>query len=343
MEEPKTIMIFEKPEMYFFPAYEGKIFSPYGVKPGSLKYWIYRGMNLLHIKASSMFWGEWKEHIADAKQVIVFDYGYQWGMEQYIRKKNPECKVYLFYWNIITPKRINYKLFQEKEAIYSTDHGDCKKYGFQYNDMFYGRKYLEAFKRNPDLQLENIEKAVQNGLQQEIAEEKENSKIQSKGMEKKGRIFFLGADKGRGRELYTWKNYLEKAGLRCDFNILWTSKDKAYQEELSGILLKQPLSYEEYLRKAAQADILLEIVQAGQQAPSMRVMEAIYLSKKLISNNAYLKEFDFYNENNIYILPREVTQGEEAKLKKFLETPFQEYSDDILEKYDEPAWEKRFH
>lgn len=102
-----------------------------------------------------------------------------------------------------------------------------------------------------DLQLENIEKAVQSGLQQEIAEEKENSKIQSKGMEKKGRIFFLGADKGRGRELYTWKNYLEKAGLRCDFNILWTSKDKAYQEELSGILLKQPLSYEEYLRKAA--------------------------------------------------------------------------------------------
>lgn len=133
----KTIMIFQHPELYFFPQYKNIVFSPFGVKEHGISYWIYKAMHLAHIPGYSFFWGDWKNHLKTAKKVIIFDYGYQRGMETYIHTINPDCKVYLFYWNIITPKRINYKLFTDKEAIYSTDPADCEKYNFKYNNMFY--------------------------------------------------------------------------------------------------------------------------------------------------------------------------------------------------------------
>ena len=130
----KTIMIFQHPELYFFPQYKNIVFSPFGVREHGVSYWIYKAMHFAHIPGYSFFWGDWKNHLKTAKKIIIFDYGYQRGMETYIHTINPNCEVYLFYWNIITPKRINYKLFTDKEAIYSTDPADCEKYNFKYND-----------------------------------------------------------------------------------------------------------------------------------------------------------------------------------------------------------------
>ena len=125
-------MIFQHPELYFFPQYKNIVFSPFGVREHGVSYWIYKAMHFAHIPGYSFFWGDWKNHLKTAKKIIIFDYGYQRGMETYIHTINPNCEVYLFYWNIITPKRINYKLFTDKEAIYSTDPADCEKYNFKY-------------------------------------------------------------------------------------------------------------------------------------------------------------------------------------------------------------------
>lgn len=37
----------------------------------------------------------------------------------------------------------------------------------------------------------------------------------------------------------------------------------------------------------------------------MRTMEAIFSGKKLISNNARLKEYTFYHPNNIFIVDKD--------------------------------------
>lgn len=215
-------------------------------------------MHLAHIPGYSFFWGDWKNHLKTAKKVIIFDYGYQRGMETYIHTINPDCKVYLFYWNIITPKRINYKLFTDKEAIYSTDPADCEKYNFKYNNMFYCEKYYEPYRPC-----------------------------------NKNKLFFLG--------------------------------------------------YEEYLTQLRRCSLILDITQAGQMAPTMRVMEAIYLSKKLITNNRSLSSYDFYTENNIFILPDEYDDSLPDQLKEFLERPFLPYSPEIHKKYGCNEWLTHFH
>lgn len=254
----KTIMIFQHPELYFFPQYKNIVFSPFGVKEHGISYWIYKAMHLAHIPGYSFFWGDWKNHLKTAKKVIIFDYGYQRGMETYIHTINPDCKVYLFYWNIITPKRINYKLFTDKEAIYSTDPADCEKYNFKYNNMFYCEQYYEPYRPC-----------------------------------KKNKLFFLG--------------------------------------------------YEEYLTQLRRCSLILDITQAGQMAPTMRVMEAIYLSKKLITNNRSLSSYDFYTENNIFILPDEYDDSLPDQLKEFLERPFLPYSPEIHKKYGCNEWLTHFH
>ena len=254
----KTIMIFQHPELYFFPQYKNIVFSPFGVKEHGISYWIYKAMHLAHIPGYSFFWGDWKNHLKTAKKVIIFDYGYQRGMETYIHTINPDCKVYLFYWNIITPKRINYKLFTDKEAIYSTDPADCEKYNFKYNNMFYCEKYYEPYRPC-----------------------------------KKNKLFFLG--------------------------------------------------YEEYLTQLRRCSLILDITQTGQMAPTMRVMEAIYLSKKLITNNRSLSSYDFYTENNIFILPDEYDDSLPDQLKEFLERPFLPYSPEIHKKYGCNEWLTHFH
>ena len=178
-------MIFQQPELYFFPHFKEIVFSPFGIPEKSFRYLIYKTLYVLRIPLCSVFWGDWKKHIKEAEQVIIFDYGYQRGMERYIKKINPSCQVSLFIWNIIDKKHKNHKLFTNKNAIYSTDRDCCKTYHFKYNHMFYTRSYYQPY----------------------------SAKDQN-------RLFFLGADKGRASYLAALKKKLEKSGLICDIRIV---------------------------------------------------------------------------------------------------------------------------
>jgi hypothetical protein len=307
MNNTDIIWIFQQPNLYFFPHYKDIVFSPFGVKERSLPYWIYRAMHILHIPGYQFFWGEWKKHLAEAKKVIIFDYGYQRGMEQYIHKVNPDCEVYLFMWNMIDAVHKNHTIYSEKENIYSTDKGDCEKYQLKYNHIFYPKEYAQAYN-------------------------KEYSK----------KLLFLGADKNRGKQMVELKHLLQKSGLQCDIRVLSKSKDAAYLKEISEVLITAPMSYEQYLNEVKQNGILLDIVQAGQRALTMRVMESIFLSRKLITNNADVVNYDFYHPNNIFVLPHEWDDRMVEQVKEFSEKPFVPYDEDILKKFDFDNWINSF-
>ena len=302
-----TILIFQKPELYFFPHFREIVFSPFGIPEKSIRYLVYKLLYVLHIPCCSLFWGEWKKHLKTAKQVIIFDYGYQAGMETYIKKKNPSCQVYLFFWNIINEKQKNHKLFTDKNAIYSTDKDCCEKYHFKYNHIFYTRDYYRAY-----------------------------------SSEYRNRLFFLGVDKGRAPYIHELKNILEKSGLVCDIRVITESKNKVYKNALSDVLTEKPLCYEEYCKELEHCGVLLDINQAGQRALTMRVMEAIYFSKKLITNNQDIICYDFYCDTNIFLLPKQLSELSTESLNVFIDKPFLPYSEEILEEYDFFHWQKQF-
>ena len=302
-----TILIFQQPELYFFPNLKDIVFPPFGVPQKSFRYLVYKALYLLRIPACSVFWGDWKKHIKRAKQVIIFDYGYQAGMENYIRKVNPSCEVFLFIWNFIDRKHKNYKQFTDKNAIYSTDRGCCRAYHFKYNHMFYLRSCYQPY-----------------------------------AAQFKSRLFFLGADKGRVMYLSALKRKLEKCGLDCDIRVVVKSGKYFKNPMLSGIVTKTPLCYQDYCKELKHSGVLLDINQKGQSALTMRVMEAIYFSKKLITNNQDIVHYNFYNESNIYLLPKKVSQISEEDIRRFLDKPFLPYPEEILSYYDFGHWKKQF-
>lgn len=307
MTKKDTILIFQKPNLYFFPFYKHITFSPFGIPERSLRYLIYKALYILHIPYCSLFWGEWKKHIKEAKQVIIFDYGYQAGMETYIHKINPDCRVSLFFWNIITKERKNHLLFTDKSAIYSTDKECCRLYGLKYNHIFYPKAFYRPY--SPQYQ---------------------------------NKIFFIGHDKGRGPYIQKLLHFFQTCGLICDIHILSDVKNKRYRAALSDILTEKNLSYFEYCKKTERCGILLDINQAGQTALTMRVLESVYFSKKLITNNKDITNYDFYNENNIFLLPDKISRSTAEELKAFLKKPFIPYSEEILELYDFEHWKKQF-
>lgn len=302
-----TIIIFQKPELYFFPHFKEIVFSPFGIPERSFRYLIYKVLYIFHIPCCSIFWGDWKKHLKTAEQVIIFDYGYQAGMETYIKKVNPSCKVCLFCWNIIDEKHKNHKLFTDKDAIYSTDKGCCETYHLKYNHIFYTRDYYQPY----------TEKY-------------------------RNRLFFLGVDKGRVPYIHGVKKLLEECGLRCDIRLLTDVKSADYKRTYADILTDSPLPYLQYCEEIRHSGVLLDINQDGQVALTMRVLESIYFSKKLITNNRDIVHYDFYNENNIYLLPEIMTGSTVEEIKAFLERPFHPYSEAVLENYDFEHWVNQF-
>lgn len=95
-------------------------------------------------------------------------------------------------------------------------------------------------------------------------------------------IFFCGLDKGRRAIIEQLRNRLESCGIRCDFNIV-DSKHK--------------LPYEVIVSKIVQTKCILEILMdTSQSGSSLRAAEAIAYKKKLLTNNAFIKAKEYFND-----------------------------------------------
>lgn len=132
--------------------------------------------------------------------------------------------------------------------------------------------------------------------------------------------FFCGLPKDRAKELEELRVLLEQSGLTCDFIIPHTPKEK--------------VTYPEYLKRADRSRCIVDIAQSGQLGLTRRPLEALFYSKKLITNNPDLVKYDFYNEENIFIFGRD----KESRLRDFVRSPFIEIPQSIRQQYDINSW-----
>lgn len=83
------------------------------------------------------------------------------------------------------------------------------------------------------------------------------------------------------------------------------------------------------IEKMKDAEILIDLVRPNQTGLSFRIFEAMALHKKIITNNATIKEYDFYNDNNILIINDNI----EDIPNSFLNTPYQPIPENIYYNY----------
>ena len=137
-------------------------------------------------------------------------------------------------------------------------------------------------------------------------------------------IVFLGANKNRNDLIEKYQKIFEEKDIKCKFKIVNSSDEK--------------VSYEEYLEFISDGRILLDIVAEGVTGITLRIMEGLFFNKKVITNNLTIKEYDFYNENNFFIIENDNFE----QLEEFIKRDYIPTKEEILKKYDFEEWIKRF-
>ena len=99
------------------------------------------------------------------------------------------------------------------------------------------------------------------------------------------------------------------------------------------------LTYENVINKILESVCIVEINKKGQIGLTLRALEALFLKKKLITNNKDIMNYKFYNENNIFIIDFEnLTDMTINEIKNFLKTEYTIIEEKILKDYTFEHW-----
>lgn len=208
----------------------------------------------------------------------------------WIKDENPKAQLNFIYGNMVgKAKHVHPSEIPSCYRIWSYDGGDCEKYGLR---KFYCNGYFKRF-------------------------------IKPRKKEKQD-VLFVGGDKGRADYILSLEKALKDIGITTNFIIVKSSKldkDKPYYHA--------PVSYDVVTDMVAESKAVLNVAMPGQTGITMRDLEALLIGVKLITTNLHIKDEDFYNPNNIYILEGNNVEG----LKEFLGKPIIPAPQEIKQRY----------
>ncbi len=146
-------------------------------------------------------------------------------------------------------------------------------------------------------------------------------------------LYFCGSDVWRGSMIMEVYYACKTQEIHSKFQVVFPKSDIIPEE------IKSPwIEYKEICRNIARSKAILEIVREGQSGATIRLMEALFFGKKLVTNNDLVKKEEFYNKENIFLLGDRPLE----ELKEFLNGKFVPYAPELLNKYDVKQWMQNF-
>jgi hypothetical protein len=183
--------------------------------------------------------------------------------------------------------------------FWSFDKENCKKYHMNFNHQYYFKSFVSKETVEPEWD-----------------------------------VYFCGSDSGRGKEISDAYRIFQDLNLTTKFQVVYPQYKNLPEE-----IISPAVSYEKVRDNIAKTKCILEIVRDGQSGPTLRVMEALYFGKKLITNNRYVKSEEFYDPNAVFIL------GERNlnELEAFVKGSQVHYDAKLLDQYDVSRWIENFY
>ena len=113
---------------------------------------------------------------------------------------------------------------------------------------------------------------------------------------------------------------------------------KLYKKEFwntkSDSFKYSPLSSNDISRIIEQSKVVIDMQHPNQKGLTMRSIETLGMRKKLITTNSDIVNYDFYNENNIYIIDRD----NPVIKPDFFKTEYIPIPDKIYNRYSLAQW-----
>ena len=305
----KTLILFTDNQSYYFDRIHAPDLTIRGLfyDHAELKNPVLKFLRKIKSPLTRLFYQDWYRHLADYEKIIVLDTAFLFDEKllDNIAAKAPRAKKYFYSWNKVKDEAwfAAGKRAADRAGFsyYSYDRGDCRKYGLHFNTIMYDRT-----------------------LKLQEAEPQSDT-------------LFLGFLKDRRDDLLSLHRMLEAASLKPNFVIVDYRKQ---HEDLPFTFTDKYIPYYDYLELVRNSRAILDISQQGQDGYSMRVMEALFFQKKLITTNAAVRDSMFYRDSNILVIDFAATTTEQ--IHAFFSKPFQPYDDRILEYYSVEAWAERF-
>lgn len=107
-------------------------------------------------------------------------------------------------------------------------------------------------------------------------------------------------------------------------------------EKITDNLINYHLKMSEIAEFSKKSKCLLDITYKNQEGLGLRPFEAIGAKTKLITTNENIRNYDFYNENNIFVIEKDFSNI--SKIEEFILKPYLEYSEEIKKKYNVEAF-----
>ncbi|XUD04284.1 hypothetical protein IGJ34_002255 [Enterococcus sp. AZ177] len=254
----------------------------------------------MNLQSASFFYGDWKKKLEEIDFVLLNSHFFSRPVIKYLNKKFPSIRIVVWYSNPVSKDTPVHFFADLNCELWSFDKDDCKKYGLNHNNQFIDQSKLIVYKSDPTYLSD---------------------------------ICFIGVDKGRLNLLLELEQYFISKKLKPFIYVVNSSKNSR-----SDYDYKEPISYEELINYEGNTTAVLDIVQNDQYGLSLRPIEAMFLKKKLITNNTSVQDMDFYAPENIFLL----NESNKNEILGFLKIPSVTIPETVMEKYKFEGWFNNF-
>lgn len=186
-------------------------------------------------------------------------------LEEHLRKKYPGCKIVCRFEDII--EKMPYRNFAEYKDCFDMLLTFDEKEASKYNIPYYSSWYDECDVPDGD----------------EIEESD---------------VLFIGRAKDRMEEIIEAYKKLTGAGLKCKFYLVGVPEEKRVLPD--EIEYGDYLPYLTVLQYVKKTKCMLEILQRNAESETLRVFEAIFYNKKLITNSPKILTREYYDPQKIF-------------------------------------------
>lgn len=217
------------------------------------------------------------DYCKEGNYIILTDNRVGWYPKEYLLslKERHHIKYVLIYLNprAVSGKEV-YDFEKIADIVFSYDKEDAEKYGFEFFPTVYSAPQLPAnFLSAQDSECD---------------------------------LVYFGGENGRLQELLECFKVIEKSGIRYDFTVVGTEKSNRKYED--KICYSASVPYSVILDKELRSNTILEVLSSKQKGTTLRAMEAVFLNRKFVTNNADLVNMPFYDPRymKIYNKPDEI-------------------------------------
>lgn len=229
-----------------------------------------------------------------------------------LKKNQKTAKFIIYMYDSIKNKKNAREILDEFDSHFSFDKNDCEiDSRFKFRPLF----YLDAY-----------------------------SKLAENNDDKKYDISFVGTvHSDRYSIIKAIKEQAIKNQLNVNFFMYFPSKviylakkifDKNYKDTDIKDFSFNSISKNRVLDIISNSKVILDIQHPKQVGLTMRTIEMLGMKKKLITTNADIKNYDFYNSDNIQIISRDNPVLDFS----FIKSNYKEIDKKIYEKYSIGNW-----